>query len=186
MKHVLPAALRELIRDVAQEAGVEIYDIEHDGRNLRVFIEAAPEALRSEAAELEGGITVDACVRVSGLLSARLDQANLIPGRYILEVSSPGLERKLRGIDDFRRHVGQLIHVVTSQGGLDGTVRSAAQDLVVLAAADGSQREIALRLGDIKRANLKIPDQELFSRTGESKPARRKAGARTLSEGNNE
>lgn len=148
----MPESLRALILSTAQAAGVQVYDIEYNGRALRVFIES------------DQGVTIDVCQQVSELLSARLDQSDLILGRYFLEVSSPGLERKLRGVEDFQRHEGKLARVVTHEGAFDGIIRVVTADRITLATPgpNGTEPEVVLAVTDIKRANLKIRDEELF------------------------
>ena len=154
MKLNLPDALRALIDDAVKAAGAQLYDVEFNGPTLQVFIES------------ESGVTVGLCRSVSEFASARLDQADLIPGRYYLEVSSPGLERRLRGVADFERVQGKYVHVVSSRGAWDGVIKSATADTVTLLAAtpDGAEQEILIPLHEIKRANLKVRDEELFAR----------------------
>lgn len=165
MNQNLLESLRTLAAEVTEQAGVRLFDLEYDGHAVRVFIES------------ETGVTIDTCQKVSQALSARLDQSNLILGRYFLEVSSPGLERKLRGIDDFRHAQGKFAHVVSTQGALDGTIAQVEDDKVVLALpeSDGSQREVAVACGNIRRANLKVRDDELFARQGKRKAEARRA-----------
>jgi ribosome maturation factor RimP len=193
MSQAIPDSLRAVIDAAVQEAGMALFDLEHNGRTLQVFIDS------------EQGVTIDTCTRVSQLLSAKLDQSDLIPGRYFLEVSSPGLERKLRGPEDFARETGKLAHVVTAGGAIDGVIRRVEGGVVVLAVpaedetadarrrtptekggrresalvggcneADerGAEREIVVTASDIKRANLRVPDTELFARKVEKEKNR--------------
>jgi ribosome maturation factor RimP len=140
--------------DVVQEARVKLFDVELSGRILQVYVQS------------DEGVTIATCARVSQMLSDRLDQTDPIPGRYFLEVSSPGLERRLRGIDDFEHEIGKFAHVVTSQGGFDGTIRRVEGTTISLAVArnDGAETEIVFPMTDVKRANLKVTDGELFAR----------------------
>jgi ribosome maturation factor RimP len=163
MKRILPEPLRELIMAAAAEAGVQVYDIEYGPHQLQVFIDAPT------------GVTVDACSRVSEILSRRLDESSLILEQYRLEVSSPGLERKLRGIEDFRRIPGKLVHVVTEHGGLDGTVQEVSDAALVLALADEQGRPqpgrtTRVEWKEIKRARLKVSEQELFACRAPNRP----------------
>ena len=95
-----------LAKDVADEQGVEIFDVELLGRGkllLRVVIDK------------EGGVTLNDCERFSRSLEAVLDVEDPIPMSYTLEVSSPGLDRPLRGIKDFEKHKGKLARIVTAE-----------------------------------------------------------------------
>ena len=92
--------LRALVEPVMGTYGVELVDlIHHTGRNqtVRVLIDKV------------GGVTLDDCAAVARRLSADLDMAEIIPKRYTLEVSSPGLDRPLRTPADFRRKVGKKV-----------------------------------------------------------------------------
>ena len=77
------------------------YGREQRGMVLRLFID------RPEGNSVAGGINVDDCERVSHSLGALLDQADPLPGRYTLEVSSPGAERPLRTLEEYRRFLGR-------------------------------------------------------------------------------
>jgi len=150
----LSDALRALIDDAVSEAGAQVYDIEFNGTTLQVFVDC------------KEGVTVDVCRRVSEQVSVRLDQADLIQGRYYLEVSSPGLERKLRGIDDFRCEYGKYAHVVANRGAWDGVIESVSDDslTLVVTGAAGVESDIVLPVNEIIRANLKVRDEEIFAR----------------------
>lgn len=147
-------SVRALAAEVAAETGVELFDVEFNGSQLRVFIEGP------------GGTTVTLCARFSELLARKLDESNVILDRYFLEVSSPGLERKLRGIEDFQRFVGRRARVVTPGGVIEGLILRAMPEQVALEVPgpEGTQREQVVALADIRRANLKLDEKELFAR----------------------
>ncbi|WP_133716506.1 ribosome maturation factor RimP [Methylocaldum gracile] len=90
--------LAGLIEPVVSGLGYELIDIEFDAhrRVLRVYIDC------------ESGITLDDCTRVSYQLSGVLDVEDPIPGRYQLEISSPGLDRPLSKLEHFVRFKGSL------------------------------------------------------------------------------
>ncbi|MCL2204221.1 MAG: ribosome maturation factor RimP [Defluviitaleaceae bacterium] len=96
-------ALAELLTPVVLEAGVTLYDIElvREGgeRILRLYIDK-PEAQ---------GVDLEDCERVSHAAEAVLDAKDPIPGAYALEVSSPGIERKLSRDEHFARYIGHDI-----------------------------------------------------------------------------
>lgn len=102
--------LRAAAEELAATAGLELVDLELRGsgrnRTLRLFIDKP------------SGITHADCEQISRGLSARLDEdASLGPGRgaYILEVSSPGLDRRLVKAADFVRFSGQMVKITTRQ-----------------------------------------------------------------------
>jgi ribosome maturation factor RimP len=118
---------------VAASHGLEIVDVEFSGggkhRALRVFVEkneeerrklaqhAAenPEALpKGVPVELLSGVTHEDCEQFARDFGTVLDVEDLVPGsEYTLEVSSPGLERKLRGAQDYQRFTGSLVKLQT-------------------------------------------------------------------------
>lgn len=128
--------IRSTAQRVAASHGLDVVDLEFHGgakhRVLRIFIEKNAEArsrLAAEAAEARGieaalaagagvdqlaGITHSDCEAFSRDFGTVLDVEDLIPGsEYTLEVSSPGLDRKLHGIEDYRRFQGMLVKVQT-------------------------------------------------------------------------
>ena len=96
--------IRKFAEEVALREGCVLYDLEFfDGPNraLRVFIDRDP-----------GGVSIDDCANVSRGLNLRLDVEDVIPGgHYDLEVSSPGLERKLSQLWHFSKAVGQQVRL---------------------------------------------------------------------------
>jgi ribosome maturation factor RimP len=145
---------RALAAEVAAEVQVELYDVEFSGSHLRLFIDAP------------AGVTIALCARFSELLARKLDTSNLILERYYLEVSSPGLERKLRGIGDFERNPGRMARVVTPSSVIEGKILRVESGQVVMETTDlqGLKQEQIIALADIRRANLKIDEKELFAK----------------------
>ncbi len=95
-------ALIELLEPALAAMGFELADIDaHLGRRglLRLFIDR------------EGGVTVDDCQRVSEQIGAFLDVEDPLPGSYVLEVSSPGFDRRLRTLAHFARFTGERARV---------------------------------------------------------------------------
>jgi ribosome maturation factor RimP len=99
--------IRDAAERAAQSAGVEVVDVEWKvgkQRFLRVFIDK-PE-----------GVGHRDCEAVSQQLSVLLDVEDLVPGsRYVLEVSSPGLDRKLTKPEEFERFAGRLARISTNE-----------------------------------------------------------------------
>jgi ribosome maturation factor RimP len=94
--------VHELVEPLLAPLGLELVDVELQGAVLRVSIDR-PE-----------GVDLEIIGRASSVVSEALDDDDPIPGRYTLEVSSPGLERPLRTPDHFRRFVGTTISVKTN------------------------------------------------------------------------
>jgi ribosome maturation factor RimP len=101
--------LEERVTGVAEgllnSLGMELVELEYkregQGMVLRVYLDKP------------GGVTLDDCSEVSRELSALLDVDDIIPNRYTLEVSSPGLNRPLVKEDDYRRSAGKLVKIRT-------------------------------------------------------------------------
>jgi ribosome maturation factor RimP len=98
--------LIELLEGPVQNLGYELVDVEvHTSNNglLRVYIDR------------DAGINLDDCEVVSHQISAVLDVEDPMPGRYVLEVSSPGSDRPLRTIEHFERYRSQMVRIKLSQ-----------------------------------------------------------------------
>lgn len=97
--------VNKIIEPVINALDIELDDIELSKMRgkalLRVFIEK------------EGGVTIDDCEHVSREVAAVLDVEDPIPCPYVLEVSSPGLDRPLKAPKDFKRFAGKKVRVVT-------------------------------------------------------------------------
>jgi len=144
------ARVRELVAPIASDLGVEIYDIEQRGGTLRVTLDTPPGA--------EGGVTLDKLALASRLVSRELDEHDPVPGRYTLEVTSPGVERTLRTPAHFLREVGKVVSIrLTDVGHDDRRVTGelvAADDVSATVAVDGldGPTERTVRYDQIDRA----------------------------------
>lgn len=137
---------------VGDSEGIEIVEVDMVGggkhRVLRIFIDKP------------GGVSLADCEVISHKVGDILDAEDVIPGNsYTLEVSSPGVERKLSKPRDFERFVGQKVKVtlrspVENQRRWDGTLAAFADQLVTLETAPG--KSIRFPIEQIERANLKF------------------------------
>lgn len=93
--------VRSLVEPVLTDLGLELFDVEHAGGILRITVEKP------------GGLDLDAISTASRAVSRLLDEHDPVPGRYTLEVTSPGLERRLRTPAHFVRAVGSEVTVKT-------------------------------------------------------------------------
>ena len=150
--------VREAAARVARDYGLEIFDVqfrrESSGMVLRVRIDRP-----GPGASAEESVSVEDCAKVSRELSAILDVEDTVPIAYVLEVSSPGLDRPLRGIEDYRRFAGRRAKLVLrdridGQGFVKGRLAGADGDEVLIDGDDG--REWRVAVGNITRANLEV------------------------------
>ncbi|MGH7294425.1 MAG: ribosome maturation factor RimP, partial [Polyangiaceae bacterium] len=103
-------ALQRVVEPVVRAHGAEVVDMElkpdQGGWVLRVFVEKAGASAQNLSTK-DAAVNLELCADVSRDLSPALDVVDLIPHAYSLEVSSPGVERPLRGERDFARFAGQ-------------------------------------------------------------------------------
>ena len=164
-----------LAEPYVRDAGFDLIEVqyarEQRGAVLRLFIDR-PAGSEQDQTTDQTLVGVDDCERVSRDVSAALDVADNIAHTYLLEVSSPGLDRPLRRERDFARFVGESARVrleagVEGRRNFSGTIRGAKNGHVEIA-CDG--RSYELPIDDIVRANL-IPDWDReFARAGEAQP----------------
>jgi len=142
------AGLRDMLEPGIRALGFELVDVEYTragGQNvLRIYIDH-PQ-----------GITVDHCATVSRQVSAVLDVEDPIPEAYVLEVSSPGLDRPLVKREDFERYAGETVKVrmreaVLGRKNFRGTLVGIEDDVVLV---DVDQERHRLPLQGIERARL--------------------------------
>jgi ribosome maturation factor RimP len=142
--------IREAAERVAQSLGIEVVDVEWKvgkQRFLRVYIDK-PE-----------GISHRDCEAVSNQLSVILDVEDLVPGpHYVLEVSSPGLDRKLTKPAEFERFTGRLARISTNepvenQKFFEGRLAGFADGKVQI---EVKGRVVAVPVGGIRKANLVV------------------------------
>lgn len=136
--------VNQLVEPICADLGVDLFDVDHAGGILRVTVER------------EGGVDIGTISLITRELSRALDHDDPIPGRYTLEVSSPGLERPLRRQSHFARSVGERIKVKTKphvegERRLEGTLAAAGDDGIELVDDAGATRSLAY--DDIERAN---------------------------------
>ncbi|WP_200762567.1 ribosome maturation factor RimP [Nitrosophilus alvini] len=101
-------SLESEIRQIVEDAGVELYDIEtvteHGKTIYRIYIKS------------KNGIDLDKCAQISNLISPLLDVTPPVKGEYYLEVSSPGVERKLKKLSHFENSIGESVKIVLNDG----------------------------------------------------------------------
>jgi ribosome maturation factor RimP len=167
--------VREIAERVASCSGLEVVEIEFrgggKGRMLRVFLDKASAAGSDPLA----GVTHEDCANFSREFGTILDVEDVVPGgSYTLEVSSPGLDRKLTRAADFERFAGSRVRLMTRQPvnnnrHFEGRLESFRDghlklDLSVASkksrkkmAAAGSAEKIEIDFANVEKANL-VPE----------------------------
>lgn len=144
--------IRALADRIVEEEGLELVDIEWVGtsanRVLRLFIDRIPD-----------GVNLEDCERVSKRLGLLIDVEDLIPSRYHLEVSSPGLDRKLVHERDFHRFLGRLAKIRTRtplEKGKSFQGRLVKFEDGVITLALSRNQHIEIPLDQVEKANLVV------------------------------
>lgn len=136
--------LRALIEPALAAQGLELFDLVIGGGIVRVVIDR------------EGGVDLETVTAATRELNRVLDESDPVPGRYTLEVSSPGIERALRTPEHFRRAVGEIVKIrtqpeVEGPRRLQGELMEAGPE-AVLVAAEGDDAPRRLAYNEIERA----------------------------------
>ena len=151
MRQAVVSKIEEIAGRVASSEGIEVVEVElkGGGRNqlLRISIDK-PE-----------GVTHADCEFISQQVGTILDVEDLVPGHYTLEVSSPGVERKLLKPKDFERFQGKKIRItlhtpVDNQRNWEGTLAGYSDGVITLDV--GAGRTVHFRLDQLAKANLKF------------------------------
>jgi ribosome maturation factor RimP len=144
---------------VLKEAGLELIDVELRSGNIVVTVDR------------EGGVDLDTLASASKAISAAIDREEVGPqGHYELEVSSPGLERRLRRPEHFQRFVGQEVAIRTQPGvegdrRIEGEIVSADDRGVVVAAPGLPEGGRRVPYSDIERAHTVFDWKAALART---------------------
>ena len=133
--------IRTVAERVARAYGLEIWDIQNrretHGQVVRILIDRP-----GPAATPEESVGIEDCEKVSQEISTILDVEDPLPFTYTLEVSSPGLDRPLRNLEDYRRFEGRRAKVVVAepvdnQTAFDGRLKGVDGEVVLLEGAKG-------------------------------------------------
>jgi ribosome maturation factor RimP len=143
--------VRELIEPIVSDLQLDLYDIEQRGSTMRVTLDTQAGA--------NTGVDLDQLALATRLISRELDHQDPIPGKYTLEVTSPGVERSLRTADHFKREIGKeisvrLANVDSDDRRLQGTLVAADETTATLrigAGDDATERTIELASVDRAR-----------------------------------
>ena len=151
---MVPKEIVERVRAIADpllmDEGMELVEVDYRrearGWVLRLTIDK------------EGGVTLDDCGRISQVVGRELDVEDFISAAYVLEVSSPGLNRPLRGEKDFIKHRNRLIKLrtvdpINSRQQFKGKLLGVSNNQIELEMEEGI---VQIPLAKIAKANLEI------------------------------
>ncbi len=135
---------KNTLKNLISECGVNLYDIEtvteNDHKIFRIYITS------------KDGITLDKCTEVTKILSPIFDVEPPVDGEYYLEVSSPGIERKLTTPNHFQNSIGELVKIKhTKLGKVKGEIVDADEEKVAIK-DKSSKEQIKLNYSDILNA----------------------------------
>ena len=141
--------VRDLVEPIAADLGLDLYDVEQRGATLRITIDTPPGS--------DGGVDMDQLALATRLISREMDHHDPMPGRYTLEVTSPGVERTLRTPAQFRREIGKTINVRLAntdaeQRRLEGVLVAADDTSATIRLDDDELTERVISIDDVDRA----------------------------------
>ena len=151
--HTITEKIADVVEPAVEAEGYLLVDVEFTsgpgGGILRLYIDRS-----------EGGITLDDCEQVSRLLSPLLDVENIIEGKYYLEISSPGINRRIRKKSDFEKFAGNKVKVhlrspLNGRKKITGTIEG-VDGKELLVSEGPAKPQMRIPLENILRANLQI------------------------------
>ena len=161
-------AIHTMLEPAVEAQKVELYNIEylteHGRQVLRIYID------KEGNAESGGGITLDDCERVNYAVQPILDEHDPIPGSYVLEVSSPGLDRKLIKDSHYLANINKLVEVKlkkplsaeNNQKKFRGMLLGIEKEAIIIDAREGSDEVFDESSDDSKKAHeLRLPREHL-------------------------
>lgn len=150
--------LEQWLEEACEAFELELYDVEFQAQGkwiIRAFVEPPG---KYEAGQ---GVSIEQCAQVSRYLEALMDVDESIPERYTLEVSSPGIERRLNKPAHYQKMLGETISLklrksIQGQYRITGTLVAFEDHTVTVDAEDeqGQMQRLSVELPEIKRANV--------------------------------
>ncbi|HJF84069.1 ribosome maturation factor RimP [Megamonas hypermegale] len=146
MANRVEEAVEKLAEEILADTDYELVDVEYVKERdwfLRIYIDK------------DGGVGLDDCQEVSGLLDERIEKLGILNDRFILEVSSPGLDRALKKEKDFQREMGKKVDItlykpLNGEKNITGVLTGYAGDTITI----DEERELPLK--DIALVRLHI------------------------------
>jgi ribosome maturation factor RimP len=150
MTEAVVGTIQSMLKPILDELDLELFEVqfrrESHGWVLRLTIDK------------EDGVTIDDCATVSREVSQLLDIEDIIEQKYSLEVSSPGLDRPLKSLADFRRFIGRKAKVTTKEpvNGAQvivGKINKVEDELIIL---EIGRQELSILYSEIAKARLEV------------------------------
>ena len=137
-----------IVEPVLEDMGFELVDVEYLSKGGRMVLQLFIDK--------DGGVTIDDCAGVSGEIGDLIDVRDIIDHEYVLEVSSPGLDRPLKKLKDFQWASGRTVKIRTKRPregrrNYTGRLERVEEEAVTLLVDGG---EVTLPLADVEKANL--------------------------------
>jgi len=150
MQTSITSRIEEIAERVARSEGIEVVEVEVKGGGKNQFVRISIDKPE--------GISHADCENISQQVGTILDVEDVVPGHYTLEVSSPGLERKLLKPGDYERFQGKKAKVtlrapVENQRHWEGILAGFADGVISL---DAAGRQIRIPFDQVEKANLKF------------------------------
>lgn len=150
----LPKIVMTIIEEEAKKLSLTIEEVIWEYAHNQYFLRII--------ADTEEGLTIDECTELNQALSNRFDEVDPIPEEYMLEVSSPGIERPLKKKEDFIRFMGSYIYCKTYQA-IDGkkefygTLEAYSEEGITMLVADKTkQTQMAITHQQISQIRLAV------------------------------
>lgn len=149
-KKSIESSVYDIVEEIVKDTVFEIVDVEYvkEGpfKYLRVYVDK-PD-----------GITVDDCTDISRMLNKKLDEMDLIPEQYFLEVSSPGVERPFKTEKDFLKNLNEVVEVkfykpIDGKKSMIGVLIEKHENDIVI---DSENQNVTIELKDISKINRVI------------------------------
>jgi len=137
-------AVEDVVRAEVEALGYELFELRQGGSKGRPVLDVRIDRRDGEK------VTVEDCARASRAIEARLDEGDVLGERYVLEVSSPGVERPLRNAAEWRRYVGRRAAVKSE------VVPGGRAEVEILGVEGEPESEVAL-LRDDRGVELRVP-----------------------------
>lgn len=150
----LERELRQIAAEVARDLGLELVELKVGRAKKRIHLRIDVDRVGAT------GVGIEDCKRVSNAVDRVLEERDLIPGSYVLEVSSPGIDRPIRTADDVRRNAGRRVTVRTHEPlegrtSFSGVLLGLDGDNLRLREDDGDD-EVAIPLAGIALARQEV------------------------------
>ncbi|SHH19704.1 ribosome maturation factor RimP [Thermosipho atlanticus] len=139
--------VKELAKSATEKYGLELFDVKYYNQSGKWILEIIIDN------PFDYVSTTD-CEKVSREIEATLDMLDIIPKRYFLTVSSPGLDRPLRNINDFIRFQNKKAKIITKTKTIIGQILNVENNVIYILLENGNTERI--NYSEIEKANLEI------------------------------